>query len=117
MFRSWCAAAVIRAAGKKIENPKTPRPGDVEFDNAAHTNPKYAGTVWYIADCLRDPTKPIIPLAALPPSKRKLDADFIDSVPGALDHGNIRPRNRIRYGLRNLSTCPCRCFVKHPNSQ
>jgi len=54
----------------KIEDPKTPRPDDVEFDNVAYTNPKYAGTVWYIADHLRNLTKPIIPLAALPPSER-----------------------------------------------
>ena len=46
----------------KIEDPKTPRPDDVEFDNEAYTNPKYAGTVWYVAVHLKDPTKPIIPL-------------------------------------------------------
>ena len=50
----------------KMADPKTPRPPDVEFDNDYYTNPKYAGTVWYIADHLKDPTKPIIPRAALP---------------------------------------------------
>ena len=89
----------------KIEDPKTPRPDDVEFDNEAYTNPKYAGTVWYITDHLRDPTTLIIPLAALPPAKRQLDADFIDSISDALGHGNIRSRDRIRHGHRNLSTC------------
>ena len=53
----------------------------------------------------KDPTKPIIPLAALPPAKRQLDADFIDSISDALGLGNIKPRDRIRHGHRNLSTC------------
>ena len=89
----------------KLDDPKTLRPDDVEFDNEAYTNPKYAGTVWYIADHLRDLTKPIIPLAALPPAKWQLDADFIDSISAALGLGNIRLRDRIRHGHRNLSTC------------
>ena len=104
MVRSWAASPCITPQAK-IDDPKTPRPDDVEFDNEAYTNPKYAGTVWYIADHLRDPTKPIIPLAALPPAKRQLDADFIASISDALGHGNIRPRDRIRHGHRNLSTC------------
>ena len=54
---------------------------------------------------MRDPTQPIIPLAALPPAKRQLDADFVDSISDALGYGNIRPRDRIRHGHRNLSTC------------
>ena len=104
MFLS-CSSPLWTMTQAKIDDPKTPRPDDVEFDNDAYTNPKYAGTVWYIADHLRDPTKPIIPLAALPPAKRQLDADFIDSISDALGLGNIKPRDRIRHGHRNLSTC------------
>ena len=104
MFRSCFVVAAITSQAK-IDDPKTPRPDDVEFDNEAYTNPKYAGTVWYIADHLKDPTKPIIPLAALPPAKKQLDADFIDSISDALGLGNIKPRDRIRHGHRNLSTC------------
>ena len=104
MFLS-CSSPLWIMTQAKIDDPKTPRPDDVEFDNDAYTNPKYAGTVWYIADHLKDPTKPIIPLAALPPAKRQLDADFIDSISDALGLGNIKPRDRIRHGHRNLSTC------------
>ena len=104
MFLSYPSPLWIMTQAK-IDDPKTPRPDDVEFDNDAYTNPKYAGTVWYIADHVKDPTKPIIPLAALPPAKRQLDADFIDSISDALGLGNIKPRDRIRHGHRNLSTC------------
>ena len=45
-----------------MADPKTPRPADVEFDNDYYTNPKYAGTVWYIADHLKDPSKRSYPL-------------------------------------------------------
>ena len=41
--------------------------------------------MWYIADHIRDPTKPIIPLAALRPADRQLNADFIDTILAALD--------------------------------
>ena len=75
MIRAWfvCGASSLWITPQaKIDDPKTPRPDDVEFDNEAYTNPKYAGTVWYIAEHLKDPTEPIIPLAALPPAKRQL---------------------------------------------
>ena len=89
----------------KLVDPKTPRPDDVEFDNKAYTNPKYAGTPWYIADHLRDPSKPIVPLSTIQPSPRQLDADFIDAVSDASHHCDGRPKDRIRHGHRNLSTC------------
>ena len=49
MFLSWFVVAV-NIPQAKIADPKTPRPDDVSFENEAYTNPKYAGTVWYIAD-------------------------------------------------------------------
>ena len=52
--------------------------------------------MWYIADHIRDPTKPIIPLAALTPADRQLDADFIDTISAALDHDDKRPADRVR---------------------
>ena len=61
--------------------------------------------MWYIADHIRDPTKPIIPLAALKPADRQLDADFIDTISTALDHDDKRPADRVRHGHRNLSLC------------
>jgi len=89
----------------KVADPNTPRPDDVEFNNKRYTNPKYAGFVWYIADHIRDPTKPIIPLAALRPADRQLNADFIDTISAALDHDDKRPADRVRHGHRNLSLC------------
>ena len=71
----------------------------------SHTNPKYAGFVWHIADHIRDPTKPIIPLAALAPAKRQIDADFGDTITSALDHDDKRPADRIGHGHCNLSQC------------
>ena len=47
--------------------------------------------MWYIADHISDPTKPIIPLAALAPAERQIDADFIDKMTTALDHDDKRP--------------------------
>ena len=61
--------------------------------------------MWYIADHIRDPTKPIIPLAALRPADRQLNADFIDTISAALDHDDKRPADRVRHGHRNLSLC------------
>ena len=61
--------------------------------------------MWYIADHIRDPTKPIIPLAALTPADRQLNADFIDTISAALDHDDKRPADRVRHGHRNLSLC------------
>ena len=89
----------------KLVDPKTPRPDDVEFDNGAYTNPKYAGAAWYIADHLRDPSKPIVPLSTIQPSPRQLNADFIDKLSDASNHCDERPKDRIRHGHRNLSTC------------
>ena len=88
-----------------MADPKTPRPADVEFDNDYYTNPKYAGTVWYIADHLKDPSKPIIPLALVQPQRRQLNAEFIDGIADARNHGDKRPQDRVRHGHRNLSTC------------
>ena len=81
------------------------RPDAVEFDNDAYTNPKYAGTAWYIADHLRDPSKPIVSLSTIQPSPRQLDADFIDAISDASNHRDERPKDHIRHGHRNLSTC------------
>ena len=88
-----------------MADPKTPRPPDVEFDNDYYTNPKYKGTVWYIADHLKDPSKPIVPLALVQPQERQLNAKFIDDIADARNHGDKRPQDRVRHGHRNLSTC------------
>ena len=61
--------------------------------------------MWYIADHIRDPTKPIIPLAALVPADRQLDADFVDKISSALGHDDKRPADRVRHGHRNLPRC------------
>ena len=89
----------------KMADPKTPRPDDVEFDNGDYTNPKYAGTIWYIADHLKDPTKPSTPLALVKPQRRQLDAKFIDGFADARNHDDKRPQARVRHGHRKLPTC------------
>ena len=61
--------------------------------------------MWYIADHLRDPKNPIVPLAVVPPQERQLDADFIDNIAAAIGHDDKRPQDRVRHGHRNLSTC------------
>ena len=75
VFSSRVIAAVDirtspRSEGRSQQDlTKAPRRDDVDFDNEAYTNPKLAGTVGYIANHLKDPSKPIIPLAALPPTE------------------------------------------------
>ena len=83
----------------KLVDPKTPRPGGIEFDNDAYTNPKY------IADHLRDPSKPIVPLSTIQPSPRQLDADFIGAISDASNRRDERHNDRICHGHRNLPTC------------
>ena len=78
----------------KLVDSKTPRPDDIEFDNDA-----------YIADHLRDPSKPIVPPSAIQPSPRQLDDDFIGAISDASNHRDERPKYRIRHGQRNLSAC------------
>ena len=67
--------------------------------------------MWYIADHIRDPIKPIIPLAALRPAGRQLNADFIGTISAALDHDDKRPADRVRHGHRNLSLCSLTSLV------
>ena len=88
-----------------MADPRTPRPPDVEFDNEYYTNPEHAGTVLYIADHLKDSSKPIIPLALVKPQRRQLDAKLIDGIAGARDHDDKRPQDRVRHGHRTLSSC------------
>ena len=65
----------------------------------------------YIADHIRDPTKPIIPLAALMPADRQLDADFVETITSALNYDDTRPADRVRHGHRNRSQCPLTSVV------
>ena len=88
-----------------MADPKTPRPPGVEFDNDYYTNPKYAGTVWYSADHLKDPSKPIIPHALVQPQQRQLDVKFVDGIADARNHDDKRPQDRVRHGHRKLSSC------------
>ena len=82
-FLSWRAARDAprtRARAQHASRCSPARPLGVEFDNDYYTNPKYAGTVWCIADHLKEPSKPIIPLALVQPQRRQLDAMFIDGI-------------------------------------
>ena len=38
----------------KIANPKTKRPATLVWSNKDYTNPKYVGTIWWIADHLKN---------------------------------------------------------------
>ena len=94
-----------------MADPKTPRPPGVEFDNGDYTNPKYAGTVWYIADHLKDPSKPIVPLALVQPQRRQLNAKFIDDIADARNHGDKRQTTSRSSSSRASESVDLRALV------
>ena len=87
----------------KIANPKTKRPATLVWSNEDYTNPKYVGTIWWIADHLRNPAHPIVPMSTTPHHQSNLDADFFDAISEALNYGEKRVADRIRYGHRNMA--------------
>jgi len=73
------------------------------WSNEDYTNPKYVGTIWWIADHLRNPANPIVPLSTIPHHSSQLDADFFDAISDALDYCDKRVADRIRFGHRNMA--------------
>ena len=73
------------------------------WSNKDYTNPKYAGTVWWIADHLKNPSKPIVPLCTIPHHSNQLDPDFFDAISDAIDYGDKRVADRTRFGHRNMA--------------
>ena len=86
-----------------IANPKTKHPATLVWSNEDYTNPKYVGTIWWIADHLRNPANPIVPLSTIPHHSSQLDADFFDAISDALDYCDKRVADRIRFGHRNMA--------------
>ena len=87
----------------KIANPKMKRPAALVWSNKDYTNPKYVGTIWWIADHLKNPSNPIVPLSTIPHHSSQLDADFFDAISDALDYGDKRVADRTRFGHRNMA--------------
>ena len=73
------------------------------WSNEDYTNPKYVGTIWWIADYLKNPANPIFPLSSTPHHVSQLDADFFDAISGALDYCDKRVADRTRFGHRNMA--------------
>ena len=78
----------------KIANPKTKRPAALVWSNEDYTNPKYVGTIWWIADHLKNPANPIVPLCTAPHHESQLDADFFDAIRHFRRFGLLRQTRR-----------------------
>ena len=87
----------------KIASPKTKRPATLVWSNKDYTNPKYAGTIWWIADHLKDPSNPIVPISTTPHHTSQLEPDFFDAISDALGHCDKRVADRTRFGHRNMA--------------
>ena len=102
-FHSHLAPTPHSRPQAKIANPKTKRPATLVWSNEDYTNPKYAGTIWWIADHLKNPANPIVPLSSTPHHESQLDADFFDAISDALDYCDKRVADRTRFGHRNMA--------------
>ena len=96
-------ASFLAPPQAKIANPKTKRPAALLWSNKDYTNPKYVGTIWWIADHLKNPSNPIAPLSTIPRHSSQLDADLFGAISDALDHGDKRMADRSRFSHRNMA--------------
>ena len=68
-----------------------------------YTNPRYVGTIWWIADHLRDPSQPIIPLSETVHHPGPLDPTIFSQMAEALDYSDGRVADRVKFGHWNMA--------------